>query len=65
MLAQILVVFGAALWGLLGTIHIVYTFFTSKLEPRDPATIAAMKATSPVLLLRDALRRLRSSVRKV
>lgn len=49
MLAQVLIVFGAALWGFLGTVHIIYTFFTNKLEPRDPATTAAMKATSPVL----------------
>jgi len=49
MLARILVAFGAALLGLLGTIHIICTFFTNKLEPRDPATIAAMKATSLVL----------------
>jgi len=49
MLAQILIIFGAALMGLLGTLHIVYTFFTNKLEPRDPATATAMKATNPVL----------------
>ena len=55
MLAQVLIVFGAALWGLLGIIHIIYTFFTNKLEPRDPATIAAMKATSPVLTRRTNL----------
>jgi len=51
-LAQILIVFGAALMGLLGTLHIVYAFFTNKLEPRDPATAAAMKATNPVLTRR-------------
>ena len=49
MLAQILITLGAALWSFLGTIHIIYTFFTNKLEPRDAATTAAMKATSPVL----------------
>jgi len=52
MLAQILIVFGAALMGLLGTLHIIYTFFTNKLEPRDAATATAMKATSPVLTRR-------------
>ena len=52
MLAQILIVFGVALMGLLGTLHIVYTFFTNKLEPRDAATAIAMKATSPVLTRR-------------
>ncbi len=55
MLAQILIALGAALLGLLGTIHIVYTFFTNKFEARDPATSAAMKATSPVLTRRTSL----------
>ena len=49
MLAQILIAFGAALWSFLGTIHIIYTFFTNKLEPRDAATTDAMKRTNPVL----------------
>jgi len=52
MLAQILIVFGATLMGLLGTLHIIYTFFTNKLEPRDAATAAAMKATNPILTRR-------------
>ena len=52
MLDQILIAFGAALWSFLGTIHITYTFFTNKLEPRDAATAAAMKATSLVLTRR-------------
>jgi ketosteroid isomerase-like protein len=55
MLAQILIAFGAALWSFLGTIHVIYTFFTNKLEPRDAATAAAMKATSLVLTRRTNL----------
>jgi hypothetical protein len=55
MLAQILIALGAGLMGLLGTIHIIYTFFTSKLEPRDAAAIDVMKATSPVLTRRTTL----------
>ena len=55
MLAQILIAFGAALWSLLGAIHIIYTLFTNKLAPRDAATTAAMKATSPVLTRRTNL----------
>jgi len=55
MLAQILIILGAALMGTLGTIHIVYTFFTNKLEPRDTAISTAMKATSPVLTRRTNL----------
>jgi hypothetical protein len=55
MLAQFLIAFGAALWSFLGTIHIIYTFFTNKLEPRDAATTAAMKTTNPVLTRRTNL----------
>ena len=58
MLPQILIAFGAAVFGLLGTIHIVYTFFTKKFEARDAATSAAMKATSPVLTQRTSSSRL-------
>ena len=50
--AQVLIVLGAGMVGLLGTIHIVYIFFTNQLEPRDAATTAAMKATNPVLTKR-------------
>jgi ketosteroid isomerase-like protein len=55
MLAQFLIAFGAALWSFLGTIHIIYTFFTNKLEPRDAATTDAMKTTNPVLTRRTNL----------
>jgi hypothetical protein len=55
MLPQVLIAFGAALFGLLGTIHIVYTFFTKNFEARDAATSAAMKATTPVLTKRTSL----------
>src|SRR5215469_15094300 len=55
MLARILVASGAALLGLLGTIHIVTTFFTNKLDLREPAAIAAMKATGLVLGGRTSL----------
>ena len=55
MLAQILIALGAALLGLLGTIHVVYTFFTNKFEARDAVTSAAMKATSLVLTRRTSL----------
>ena len=34
---QILIVFGAALLGLLGAMHLVYTFFSDKFDARDPA----------------------------
>lgn len=47
--AQILIVLGASIFGLLGGIHIAYTFFSDKLLPRDRAVIEAMKSTSLVL----------------
>src|ERR1700676_1440256 len=49
MLAQTLIIAGALVLGLLGALHLAYTFFTAKLDPRDAATVAAMKATSLVL----------------
>lgn len=49
MLAQLLIVAGALLFGLLGVVHLAYTFFTNKLDPRDASTIAAMKDTGAVL----------------
>lgn len=44
---QILLILGAAMFGLLGTVHLVYTFFTPKFDPRDAAVADAMKSTSP------------------
>lgn len=55
MLPQILIGTGAAIFVLLGTIHIIYTFFTANFEARDPATSSAMKATSPVLTRRTSI----------
>jgi hypothetical protein len=40
---------GALIIGLLGGVHLAYTFFTGKFLPRDSALVDAMKATSPVL----------------
>jgi hypothetical protein len=37
----------AALVGLLGALHVAYTFFGSRLHPRDPALREAMAAVSP------------------
>lgn len=47
--AQILIILGGSIFGLLGGIHLAYTFFTDKFLPRDRALVDAMKATSPVL----------------
>ena len=48
MVAQGLVVFSAAIALLLGSTHLVYTFFGSKLEPRDPTLQARMSEVSLV-----------------
>jgi len=47
--AQALVIAGAAIFGLLGSLHLAYTFFTDKFLPRAAAVAEAMKGTSPVL----------------
>jgi hypothetical protein len=49
MLEQILLIVGASIFGLLGTVHLIYTFFTDKFQTRDRAVGEAMKNTSPVL----------------
>ena len=55
MLAQALIVTGALLFGVLGTLHLAYTFFTDKFNARDTATMVAMKATHPVLTRRTTV----------
>lgn len=49
MLAQVLVSASSAIMVLLGSIHLLYTFWGNKLAPRDPAVQAAMSATQMVL----------------
>ncbi len=49
MIEQLLLIAGAAILALLGTIHLVYTFFTNKFDTHDPAVGEAMKTTSPIL----------------
>jgi hypothetical protein len=49
MASKILWLAGSAIFVLLGTIHLVYTFFTTRLEPRNKAVIDEMKGTSPRL----------------
>ena len=48
-MAQVLIIIGASIFGVLGSIHLIYTFFTNKFEAYDPAVTEAMKATTPVL----------------
>jgi hypothetical protein len=40
---------GAAIFAVLGSLHLVYTFAGTRLDPSDPATIDAMRATHPRL----------------
>jgi hypothetical protein len=55
MLEQILLIVGASLFGVLGSAHLIYTFFTDKFDTRDPAVGKAMKNTSPVLTSRTTV----------
>jgi len=48
-MAQILLITGAAIFGLLGTVHLMYIFFTNKFDPHDLSVKDAMMGTSPVL----------------
>lgn len=49
MVSQVLFIIGSAIFGLLGFVHLIYTFFTDKFNAYDPDVTAAMKGTSPVL----------------
>ena len=49
MLARVLITASSAIMVLLGSIHLLYTFWGNKLTPRDPAVQAAMNATQMVL----------------
>jgi len=53
--ALLLLILGASIFGVLGTVHLAYTFFTDKLLPRDRAVIDAMKGTSLVLTRQTTL----------
>jgi hypothetical protein len=46
---QVLLILGASIFGLLGFIHLLFTFFTNKFDAFDPTTTKAMRDTSPVL----------------
>jgi len=49
MYEQILLIVGAIIFGVLGTIHLVYTFFSNKFNAFDSSVTKAMKNTSPLL----------------
>ena len=49
LLSSLLIAASAAVAGLLGCIHMLYTFRGNKLHPRDPAVRDAMMADTPML----------------
>jgi hypothetical protein len=55
MLAQYLLIIGSSIFLLLGSLHLVYTFFSNKFLPRNPETLELMKKYSPVLTKRLTL----------
>jgi len=48
-MAQTLLVIGSLIFGILGSIHLFYTFFTHKFDPRDIEVKYAMENTTPRL----------------
>lgn len=48
-MARVLILAGASIFGVLGFIHLAYTYFGDRLLPRDRAAVDAMKRTTLVL----------------
>ena len=46
---KMLIIIGAAIFGILGTTHLFYTYFRNEFDPRDEAVKSAMQKTSPVI----------------
>ena len=49
MIARMLLATGSLIYLLLGTIHLLYTFFSTKFTPREASVEGAMQGTSPRL----------------
>ncbi|HLG38533.1 MAG TPA: hypothetical protein VI461_02655, partial [Chitinophagaceae bacterium] len=49
MLSKVLWLCGSAIFFILGALHLAYTFFTSKFDPRNRRVVDEMKNTSPRL----------------
>jgi len=47
--AQILIVISAGIITLLGLMHLTFTYFGDKLHPSNPALLAQLKSTHPVI----------------
>jgi hypothetical protein len=48
-MAQFLLILGAAIFGVLGTVHLAYTFFTNKFDAFDVSDTKDMKGVSPII----------------
>ncbi|MCG7537392.1 hypothetical protein [Pseudoalteromonas sp. OOF1S-7] len=48
-MAKVFIVSGALIFGVLGTIHLLFTFFTNRFDTVDPSVKESMKSTSPLL----------------
>jgi hypothetical protein len=46
-MVQTLLIIGASVLGILGVVHIIYTFFTDKFSVYDLSVLNGMKSTSP------------------
>ena len=55
MIEQILLIIGAAIFGVLGMLHFYYLFFTNMFMTRDRRVAEAMKGTSPILTERTTM----------
>ena len=55
MIEQALLIIGAVIFGVLGVLHLYYTFFTNKFMTRDRKVAEAMKETSPLLTRRTTV----------
>lgn len=49
MIAKVLMVFSASIILTLGVVHLVYTFWGTRLTPRDPSLQVSMSQISPVI----------------
>ena len=47
--AKLLWIMGSVVAGMLGSLHLLYTFFSNKFLPRQPQLLEDMKKTSPVI----------------
>lgn len=46
---QLLLIIGSLIFGLLGSVHLIYTFLSNKFDPYKTEVKIAMQSTSPVL----------------